>query len=87
MEVSRCWDTIVNKFSKTKHLWQCVRGPLAATIAVLIDLNAIPPQPCLLALPKWRSRPLHRRSFPAQPLARASGSVQRPVVERGCKTR
>eukprot|EP00959_Pyramimonas_sp_CCMP1952_P309177 6470163-Pyramimonas_sp.AAC.1 len=33
MEVSRCWDIIVAKFSNTKHRWQCVRGPLAATVA------------------------------------------------------
>eukprot|EP00959_Pyramimonas_sp_CCMP1952_P141121 2953624-Pyramimonas_sp.AAC.1 len=45
MEVSRCWDISVDKFSKTKHWWQCVRGPLAATVAVLLDLNALPHSP------------------------------------------
>eukprot|EP00959_Pyramimonas_sp_CCMP1952_P049796 1040708-Pyramimonas_sp.AAC.1 len=45
MEVSRCWDIIVEKCSKTRHRWQCVRGPLASTVAVLLDLNALPHSP------------------------------------------
>eukprot|EP00959_Pyramimonas_sp_CCMP1952_P121250 2535336-Pyramimonas_sp.AAC.1 len=32
-------------------MWQCVRGPLAATIAVLIDLKAIPHSPVYWLFP------------------------------------
>ena len=45
MEVAKCWKLVLNAFGKTKHRWQKVRGPMAATIAVLLDLGAVPHSP------------------------------------------
>eukprot|EP00959_Pyramimonas_sp_CCMP1952_P066130 1380666-Pyramimonas_sp.AAC.1 len=49
MQVAQSWATIAQAFGHAKHRWQRVRGPIAATAAVLVDLRIAPISPAF-----WR---------------------------------
>eukprot|EP00959_Pyramimonas_sp_CCMP1952_P287799 6018719-Pyramimonas_sp.AAC.1 len=48
---SSLWRSKVQEFSRipAKNIWRRVRGPVAATVAVLLDLGWVP-----LSLVRWR---------------------------------
>ena len=43
--ITKCWFHTVWYLKLAKNRWQCVRGPLAATVATLMDLGARPTHP------------------------------------------
>eukprot|EP00959_Pyramimonas_sp_CCMP1952_P084844 1774285-Pyramimonas_sp.AAC.1 len=51
MMLSKAWGRIKVKFGSTRHRWRVVRGPIAAALAVLLDLSWEP-----ISLGFWRAR-------------------------------
>eukprot|EP00959_Pyramimonas_sp_CCMP1952_P012538 264744-Pyramimonas_sp.AAC.1 len=45
MQVAQTWATISQAFGRAKYRWQRVRGPIAATVAVLMGLKIAPNSP------------------------------------------
>ena len=43
--IQRAWASAYAKLSNAKAMWQCVRGPMTATIAPLIDAKWTPIEP------------------------------------------
>eukprot|EP00959_Pyramimonas_sp_CCMP1952_P015722 332536-Pyramimonas_sp.AAC.1 len=63
-QVAQSWATIVQAFGHAKHRWQRVRGPTAATVAVLMDLRIAPISPVFWRLDDGTELRITHSQFP-----------------------